>query len=1251
MAMNHADGQMYVMEQKLIKNSWGSTIGTEMNLYTMDLASGELTKQYEVKVANPSGSSYTKLAGLVIDDEGNFYGVGAYMKGYAYLFTWTNDMAVDGVIENLVPINNTEDGSTGVDSQYGQLAWDHDNKVLYLVGNDTKVPDTVNCLWILDTETGKASPASEYTGEYKSDVYPSSLYCVVKDLFVVPSHSPALTMTEEAASIALDKDHVSMLEGMSVTLTAELMPWSLTDRSLTWTSSDPSVVTVKNGRITGAGVGTATVTVTTNAEPHLEASCEVTVKPMPDLTLTGVLYDSDGTPYWVDFNAEKPDEWVPVSSKLEEDYYGGTLFGETIFVHNGDEVIGVEADSFVPASYGEVQPGNYWETSVDWKWTDAAAAPVTEDGYFGHLVALVSGKQTVEVLTVDEENHTVKQLRTQNLAYTAMGSELPAAIAYAGSGIYHANWYGDCPASYFYIITESGKLYQWISYTSNKGSSYSSEVVYVGATGLSLTGASDLTQATSASMYYDAESGYLFLTANPGSGETTRLYLIDAESLMLADAGHFGSNVWPVTTLFRFGRNTNLRLEISEETLELYAGETVQLSAKTKPASYRGGVTWSSSDEAVATVDGNGVITGVAAGTAVITATSVDTNEAGEHVTVSAAVTVKALTQVDATVHAQITTEEGPKWVTVNTADLSYTVDGDADMSANLGGGVHDGRIYFTGALDGYYGKICEVDPSNEYARTEGGSYYSSYAMLDAATAPAITVGEGEEAVARFDFLLFLTKSSYNYQYIECMEDYTQGDSGFKSWYRNFSDLGAIAYAGQTEYMSESGDRIPAQAYYVLGGDGTLYQFVVSDTTIGYDLSYSNIGFGFDDYTALSMTMVQVDGSAGLLIADSSKGAADLYYVKLAEELTCEKVGRLAGALGISTLYTDEDLAGEAVESDIVLAENRVQLEEASAGMAESLAAEAEKEAQEAEAAENAAQETEEEVSGEAAEAAEETAAEPEAAEETATEPTEAAEEATPEKETEEEAPEEAAEESSGEMQEPTGDGTAQYGQVRGSLNSIDVKSSRNEQQTDGVIVDADKKTVTVNVTADASTNGLFALSYDTEVLTLQSVKSMYLNSWNASEGTVTFAYADRAEINDLVTTLIFTYEESTQDRITELKVTTREDGAATPGTEATTEVELPGVADKTKLQELYDANTGRAESDYTADSWKAFAEAYANAGTVLADPDATQEEVDAALAALQNAVDHLKRAEPNSGDGQNNGSASGANTGDTTSH
>lgn len=71
---------------------------------------------------------------------------------------------------------------------------------------------------------------------------------------------------------------------------------------------------------------------------------------------------------------------------------------------------------------------------------------------------------------------------------------------------------------------------------------------------------------------------------------------------------------------------------------------------------------------------------------------------------------------------------------------------------------------------------------------------------------------------------------------------------------------------------------------------------------------------------------------------------------------------------------------------------------------------------------------------------------------------------------------------------------------------------------------------------------------------------------------------------------------------------------------------------DKTALQSLVDEVAGYVESDYTPDSWTAFADALADARAVLTNESATAEDVAAALKTLNTAKDQLVRRADNSG-------------------
>ena len=77
-------------------------------------------------------------------------------------------------------------------------------------------------------------------------------------------------------SVLLNKTSADIVVGETLTLTATVSPNNATDKTVTWTSSDESVVTVSEGTVTGLKAGTATITATT--VNGLSASCTVSVK-------------------------------------------------------------------------------------------------------------------------------------------------------------------------------------------------------------------------------------------------------------------------------------------------------------------------------------------------------------------------------------------------------------------------------------------------------------------------------------------------------------------------------------------------------------------------------------------------------------------------------------------------------------------------------------------------------------------------------------------------------------------------------------------------------------------------------------------------------------------------------------------------------------------------------------------------------------------------------------------------------------
>jgi len=92
------------------------------------------------------------------------------------------------------------------------------------------------------------------------------------------SSTCSVTVTEskvEVTSITLNKNSLALKAGESETLVATVLPVNATDKTVSWTSSNPSVATVNNaGKVTAVLNGSATITARAG---NASAICTVTV--------------------------------------------------------------------------------------------------------------------------------------------------------------------------------------------------------------------------------------------------------------------------------------------------------------------------------------------------------------------------------------------------------------------------------------------------------------------------------------------------------------------------------------------------------------------------------------------------------------------------------------------------------------------------------------------------------------------------------------------------------------------------------------------------------------------------------------------------------------------------------------------------------------------------------------------------------------------------------------------------------------
>ena len=93
-----------------------------------------------------------------------------------------------------------------------------------------------------------------------------------------------VTVKPAISNIELSQTSVTMIKGKSITLVANIKPNGISNKEITWTSSNPRIATVSStGVVKGIATGTATITVKDKNNSKKKASCKITVAaPTPD---------------------------------------------------------------------------------------------------------------------------------------------------------------------------------------------------------------------------------------------------------------------------------------------------------------------------------------------------------------------------------------------------------------------------------------------------------------------------------------------------------------------------------------------------------------------------------------------------------------------------------------------------------------------------------------------------------------------------------------------------------------------------------------------------------------------------------------------------------------------------------------------------------------------------------------------------------------------------------------------------------
>ena len=270
MAYNPADGYLY-------------GISAENGIVRIDKLTGETDL-----VGKPAINTGT----LACDDKGTFYSM-CSDDDALYRFTLATLSAPEKLgsmsvttVDDWTGEETTETPKVTNDTQSllwncndGQLYWSW----LYNPDGNWWVSATI---YQISTDNWQCSYVTKFFDDPVVALYARDLDRTEEPAWAAPTETPV--------SVHLDHSSFDMKVGESFQLSAVALPWTLTDQSVVWSSSNDSVATVEeNGTVTAKSAGSAVITAASKLDGSVKAECAVTVEGV-ELTIRGVMEGQDG---------------------------------------------------------------------------------------------------------------------------------------------------------------------------------------------------------------------------------------------------------------------------------------------------------------------------------------------------------------------------------------------------------------------------------------------------------------------------------------------------------------------------------------------------------------------------------------------------------------------------------------------------------------------------------------------------------------------------------------------------------------------------------------------------------------------------------------------------------------------------------------------------------------------------------------------------------------------------------------------
>lgn len=558
----------YIMMDMAFDYSSGYMYGLAQNLYgEMELVEIDILTGDLLSLGYIYDEFYNSAYTLAISTEGIMYVTTS--SGMLY----TCDVTDDGPELTLV-------GSLGyTPSTYTQsMAYDHNTGELYMAIITNS--GLVSVIYI-DKESGAAIPLGAVDGGSQ-----------MTSMYVVPETVPEREYVEVEA-VNAKEDVLTILEGGSKCMPVEILPYNATDRNISWNVEDSSIAQIEDGIVTGLKPGTTTAVGTLK-----EFTVTITIEVLP---AAGDLYGfvmsdfgSYGELFWGKFHDNDLSSGEGLVEAYTYEVFAGEYYDGKIYAVGPDEDTYVDQFMVIDAETYELEKvvtGDY---------------PDMHDMAFDYTTGVMYGVGGVRNVDDGTSKLYMIDITSGKCFEIAKLEHNIMTLACTDEGVlYGVDEYG----TFYEISADTGTLEE-LFYTGYEATAYQS-------------------------MTYDRGTGNLYWAQTSMDWMTWQtnadLLIVRPQQQTVVKLGKIGTAGCEVTALHtRPDVETEMtepaisRVILDTESKMISVGDSFTLTAVPYPLSVLKEdveITFTSKDPEIATVDADGLVTGVNAGSTEIIAT------------------------------------------------------------------------------------------------------------------------------------------------------------------------------------------------------------------------------------------------------------------------------------------------------------------------------------------------------------------------------------------------------------------------------------------------------------------------------------------------------------------------------------------------------------------------------------------------------------------------------------------------------